>query len=46
MANHYFPVHFPQGPAKKARPAKAENHYLHYQLNDLNAENNPNPAVT
>ena len=26
---------------KKARPANAESHYLHYQLNDLNTEKNP-----
>ena len=32
------------GPAKKAKPAKAGSHYLHYDLNNLNAATSP--AVT
>ena len=35
-----------QGPAKKARPVKAVSHYLHYQLNYLDAEKSQPSAVT
>ena len=34
----------PLGTCKKARPVNAGSHYLHYILNDLNAEKNPSPS--
>ena len=36
----------PLGTCKGARPVNAGSHYLHYNLNDLNAEKNPSPVVT
>ena len=36
-----FLVHYPTGDREKARPVNAESHYLHYNLNDLNAEKIP-----
>ena len=35
-----------EGPAKKARPIKAESHNLYYHMNDLITEKNLNPVMT
>ena len=42
------PVHYPTRDlaAKKAKSVKAGSQYLHYHMNNLNAEKNPNPVVT